>query len=469
MVKGTAFDLVVIGAGAAGSTVASAAAERGYAVALIEQGKVGGTCLNTGCDPTKTLVRAAEIAHLARTAGRFGIDVGTVSVDWPSVRARVAEVIETIRGGDGEQNIRDQGITLIKAHGRFVDPATVVAGDHRLRAERFLIATGARAAVPRIAGLERAGYLTSDHVPELERLPESMVIVGGGPIGVEFAQIFARLGVEVTLAGSRPCMLPREEPELCEALADVLVAEGIRWEPNLRIRHATRRGGRKVVRGERGGDMVELEAAEIMVATGRSSNIDRLGLEDAGIQANDHAILVDSQLRTSNPIVYAAGDVTGIYNFTHVADYQARIVEHNIFDDEQPVRADYRVVPWVTYADPELARVGLTEEEARAGCFDVVTATVPFADMPRALTLGERAGMVKLVVDGQSRSILGGHILGSRAGELIGEVAMAMERRLPVDAIASTIHPYPTMSEGVFWAAWQVVSELAATPVAAHR
>jgi pyruvate/2-oxoglutarate dehydrogenase complex dihydrolipoamide dehydrogenase (E3) component len=467
MVRGSTFDLVVIGAGAAGGTVASAAAERGYSVALVEEGQVGGTCLNVGCDPTKTLVRSAEVAHLARTASRFGLAIGEVRVDWPAVRARVAEVIDTIRGGDGERNLREQGIELIKEHGRFVDPNTVVAGDHRLRGERFLVATGARPAVPPIDGLEATGYLTSDDVPTLPSLPASLAIVGTGPIGVELAQIFARLGVEVTLVGSRSQILPREEPALRDALLEALTREGVRWEPEVRVTRAARRRGMKVVSGERNGETVEVAAAELLMATGRKPNIERLGLEDAGIHANDHCIVVDSHLRTSNPGVFAAGDVTGIYTFTHVADYQARIVERNLFDDESPVKADYRVVPWVTFTDPELARVGLTGEEARAGGYDVVMVTVPFADLPRALTTGERGGMVTLVVDRERRAILGGHILGARAGELIGEIAVAIEGQLPVDVIASTIHPYPTMSEGVFWAAWQAVNELMESPARA--
>jgi pyruvate/2-oxoglutarate dehydrogenase complex dihydrolipoamide dehydrogenase (E3) component len=333
-----------------------------------------------------------------------------------------------------------------------------------LRGDQFLIATGARASIPSINGLGRTRYITSDDVPTLDALPTSLAIVGAGPIGVEYAQIFARLGVEVTLVGSRSHILPREEPALREALLEVLCGEGIRWEPGVRVDHATSRRGIKVLRGERDDESVEIEAAEIMIAAGREPNVDRLGLADAGVQSGGHGIQVDPFLRTSNPGIYAAGDVTGIYGFTHVADYQARIVEHNLVHDDQPLKADYRVVPWVTYTDPELARVGLTEEEARAGGFDVVTATMPFADVSRAVTMDARAGMVKLVGDRMQGTILGGHVLGASAGELIGEIAVAMEGRLPVDVIARTIHPYPTMSEGVFWAAFQAAEALASEP-----
>jgi pyruvate/2-oxoglutarate dehydrogenase complex dihydrolipoamide dehydrogenase (E3) component len=223
----------------------------------------------------------------------------------------------------------------------------------------------------------------------------------------------------------------------------------------------------KVLQGERDGEVIEIETHEILVATGREPNTDRLGLAEAGVQTAGQGVLVDSRLRTTNPGIYAAGDVTGIYGFTHVADYQARIVEHNLLNPDQPRKVDYRVVPWVTYADPELARVGLTEEEARVGGFDVVTSTVPFADLPRALTMDARTGMVKLVIDRLRGTLLGGHVLGAGAGELIGEIAVAMEARLPVEALARTIHPYPTLSEGIYWAAYQATGHLAASPVRA--
>lgn len=463
------FDLIVIGAGAAGSSVASSAAERGFSVALIEEWKVGGTCLNTGCDPTKTLVRSAEVAHLARTSDRFGINVSDVRIDWPAIQRRVNTVIDTIRGGDGDQNLRDLGITLIKEHGRFIDADHVVAGDETLTADRFLIATGAKNRIAEIEGLAEIGYVTNNDLLDLRQLPDSVVIIGGGIVGVEFAQILARLRVEVTLIGSRGTILPREDPELSEALLTVLRSEGVRWEPNTRITRAARRAAAKVVMGERAdGEQVEIEADEILIATGRAPNIERLGLDDAGIALSGRGIVVDATMRTTNAQVYAVGDVTGIYPFTHVADYQARIAEHNLLEDGPPVKSDYRVVPWVTFCDPELARVGLTEDEARAGAYDVVTATVPFADLPRAMTMDERHGMVRLVVDRQDRKILGGHVLGAGAGELIGEIAVVMEQGLPVDAIAATIHPYPTMSEAVFWAAYQMVNDVLTPPTAAN-
>lgn len=453
------YDLIVIGGGSAGSTVAFDAVRWGVRVALVEQWKLGGTCLNAGCDPTKTLVRTAEVLHLARTADRFGLEATELPVDWPSVRARVAEVIDTIRGGDGEANVRDAGIDLYTDHARFVSEGDVVVGGSILSGDRFVIATGATTTIPEIQGINEIGFITNLDVPHLDALPESLIIVGGGPVAVEFAQIFARLGVEVTVLAARDQILHKEEPDLAKTLAEILTAEGIRIETDARVSSARRERERKVLRWEGGERPGSATAEDVLIATGRQPNVGSLGLDAAGVQFSDHGITVDNAMQTSVPTIWAVGDVTGIYPFTHVADYQARIAEHNAFTDGPFRRADYRVVPWTTFTSPELARVGLTEAEAVAGGYAVVTATVPFGELPRAITSDQRSGCVKLVVDRATHQILGGHILAAQAGELIAEVALAMRHRLPVSAISDTIHSYPTMSEGVFWTAYQIVTE----------
>lgn len=453
------YDLIVIGGGAAGSTVAFDAVRRGVRVALIEEWKLGGTCLNAGCDPTKTLVRTAEVLHLVRTADRFGLQATDPGVDWPSIRARVEDVIDTIRGGDGEANVRDAGIDLYTDHARFISERDVVVGGNILSGDRFVIATGASTTVPEIHGIDQVGFITNLDVPQLDALPTSLVIVGGGPVAVEFAQIFARLDVEVTLLAARDQILSKEEPELAAALTEILKAEGIQVETGARVSSARRERGRKVLRWEGRDGPGSAAAEEILIATGRQPNVGKLGLDAAGVEYSDHGITVDNAMQTSVPTIWAVGDVTGIYPFTHVADYQARIAEHNAFTDGPVRRADYRVVPWTTFTDPELARVGLTEAEAVAGGYAVVTATVPFEELPRAITSDQRLGCVELVVDRATHQILGGHILAAQAGELIAEVALAMRHRLPVSAIPDTIHSYPTMSEGVFWTAYQLVTE----------
>lgn len=453
------YDLIVIGGGAAGSTVAFDAVRRGVRVALVEEWKLGGTCLNAGCDPTKTLVRSAEVLHLARTADRFGLTVTDPRADWPAVRARVEGVIDTIRGGDGEANVRDAGIDLYSDHARFVSEREVVVGGNILTGDRFVIATGATTSSPDIDGIETVGYITNLDVPSLDALPESLIVVGGGPVAVEFAQIFVRFGVEVTVLASRDQILPKEEPELARALSEILKSEGIRIETGARASDARVERGQKVLAWDTEDSSGSVAASEILIATGRRPNVRKLGLEAAGVAFSDRGIEVDVTMRTSVPAIWAVGDVTGIYPFTHAADYQARIAEHNAFATGAVRRADYRVMPWTTFTDPELARVGLTEAEAMAGGYAVVTATVAFDELPRAITSDQRLGCVKLVVDRATHQILGGHILAAHAGELLGEVALAMRNRLPISAISDTIHSYPTMSEAVFWAAYQIVTE----------
>jgi pyruvate/2-oxoglutarate dehydrogenase complex dihydrolipoamide dehydrogenase (E3) component len=399
--------------------------------------------------------------HLARHARDYGIDVrGPVRPDDRAFFDRIETVIDTIRGGDGDRNVRALGIALFKEHGRLLSPHEVLAGDKRLSAERIVIATGASQRVPPIDGIAETGYITNEDAVALDAFPESLVIIGGGIVATEFAQIFARLGVEVTVIASRPHLLPKEDPALTTELETLLEGEGIRIERNARAVAVRREDGEKVVTFEMpGGETDEARAAEIMVATGRDPNVENLGLDDAGVSYSEHGVSVDTTMRTNVPSIWAAGDITGVYPFTHVADYQARILAHNLFTEGPLQKADYRVVPWVTFTNPELARVGLTETEARAGGYDVVVGDVPFADQDRAIVTNQRAGRVKLVVDRATRHILGGQILGAHAGELIVPIALAMRAGLPIDAIRDTIHPYPTMSEAVWWAAEQLGTE----------
>ncbi len=453
------YDLVVIGAGAAGSTVAFEAVGRGARVAMIERWKVGGTCLNAGCDPTKTLVRAAEVVYLARQAAMHGIDIPEVRVDWPAVVRRVEGVIDRIRGGDGDRNVRAAGIDLYKGHARFrssheididgADAASVIA-------DKVLVATGATNRPLPIPGLREAGYLTNEEAVRLPTLPASLAIIGGGVVGVEFAQMFARFGVDVTIFAARDRILPREDEDLTDLLQETLRAEGIRIETGLRAGSVSVVDGRRRVVGEREGEQVEAMVDQILLAAGRTPMVEGLNLQAAGVRVRPEGIVVDDTLQTTAPNIWAAGDVIGGDPFTHVADYHARIVEHNALSGLPPRRVDQRVVPWVTFTDPELGRVGLTEREARKAGYDVKCATVQMSDMARAITSAETDGLVKLVSDRQTGEILGGHVLAARGGELLPQIALAMRLRLPVSTIAETIHAYPTLSEAVFWAAFEL-------------
>jgi mercury(II) reductase len=450
------FDVVVIGAGGAGSTAAFELNARGAKVALIERWKVGGTCLNVGCDPTKTLVRSAEIAHLARTGGRFGIHAESIYYDWSAVIARVNRVIDTIRGGDGEQNIRNEGINLFKGNARFLSANEIYVDGQIIRGERFIIATGAANVTPPIEGLNEVGFITNQEAIALPNLPESLIVIGGGVIGVEFAQIFSRFGVDVTLVASRSNLLPQEDADLASALSDVLSHEGIKILKPVRVNRIERDGSLKVVFGDQEGKIASVRGEEILLATGRAPVVEGMNLEAAGVEYDRTGIKVDAELKTSSPNIWAIGDVTGIEPFTHVADYQARIVAWNVLGNGEPRQADYQAIPHVIFSDPELGSVGLTEKEAADAGFDVKCAIVPMKDLARAITSGETEGMVKLVSDRATGHILGGHVLAAHGGELLPEIALAMRSGLTVQAIADTVHAYPTMSEAVFWAAFEL-------------
>jgi pyruvate/2-oxoglutarate dehydrogenase complex dihydrolipoamide dehydrogenase (E3) component len=454
---GAEYDLLVIGAGAAGSTAAGEAKGRGARVALVERWKVGGTCLNAGCDPTKTMVRSAEVLHLARQANRFGIEVEGARGDWPAVMARVAEVVDTIRGGDGDRNIRNAGIALYKSTARFRSAHEIEVAGEIIRADKVIVAAGAEIVVPPIAGLRETGYITNVEAVALPELPRSLAIIGGGVIAVEFAQIFARFGVEVTIFSGRERILAREDEELTDALQAVLEREGMRIETGVRVQRVELADGGKRVTGERNGETVACQAEEILLAAGRAPAVRGLNLETAGVAYDAKGIVVDDELRTSAPGIWAIGDVVaGGYPFTHVADHQARIAEYNAMSGKPALRVDERAVPWAIFTDPELARVGLTEQEARDAGHDVKCATVPLRDLARALTAGETDGLVKLVSDRLTGRLLGGHILAAHAGEMLGEVALTMRLHLPVSVICDTMHAYPTLSEGVFWAAYEL-------------
>jgi mercury(II) reductase len=450
------FDVVVIGAGGAGSTAAFELNARGAKVALIERWKVGGTCLNVGCDPTKTLVRSAEIAHLAKAGGRFGIHAESVRYDWQAVIERVNRVIDTIRGGDGEKNIRNEGINLIKGNARFLSANEIDVDGQVVRGDRVIIATGAANVAPQIEGLNEVGFITNNEAVALPRLPESLIVIGGGVIGVEFAQIFSRFGAEVTLVASRQNLLPQEDADLTSALADVLTHEGIKILKPVRVNRVEQDGPQKVAFGDQEGEIVSARGEEILVATGRTPVVEGMNLEAAGVEYGKIGIKVDAELKTSSPNIWAIGDVTGIEPFTHVADYQARIAAWNVLTYGEPRQADYQVIPHVIFSNPELGSVGMTELEASNAGFDVKCAIVPMKDLARAITSGETEGMVKLVSDRATGHILGGHVLAAHGGELLPEIALAMRSGLTVQAIADTVHAYPTMSEAVFWAAFEL-------------
>lgn len=453
------YDLLVIGAGAAGSTAATTAAQRGRRVAMVERDKIGGTCLNYGCDPTKTLLYIAEVLYHAQYAGRYGLHIPTVTADWAEVQAYVQGVLNGVRGGTSDEAsaaLKRQGIEVLKGEARFISPHEVVITSEReeytVFAERVILAPGGETIVPQVEGLEQAGFITNAEAVALPLLPRRLAILGGGAIGIEFAQLFHRFGVEVTVLEHGDTLLAKEDSEVAAQLVELLTQEGIHTKTGIELLHVNgaKEGKRLTFRNRDKGEEV-LIVDEILLSIGRKPALEALHLAAAGVETTKHGVTVDETLRTNVPHIWAAGDVTGGLQFTHLATEQGKFAAQNAFS-EQPQPFGDRVIPWVTYTDPPLAHVGKTEEELRAAQVAYRVGRMPFAEVERAISQAQTHGFVKLLVDVQGK-ILGGHILGTRADDLLAPVVVAMQAGLTADKLGATILPYPTLSEGVRHAA----------------
>ncbi|MCU0985408.1 MAG: FAD-dependent oxidoreductase [Acetobacteraceae bacterium] len=434
-------DLCIIGAGSGGLSVAAGAAQMGAAVVLIEKHMMGGDCLNTGCVPSKALIAAAHAAAAVRGAGRFGVNGHEPEVDFARVHGHVHGVIAAIAPHDSAERFEGLGVTVLNAAARFTGPDEVGAGGERIRARRFVVATGSSAAVPSIPGLAESPYLTNETVFGLTERPGHLIVLGGGPIGIEMAQSFRRLGASVTLLDIGT-ILPRDEPEAVDVLRRRLVAEGIVLHEGVSIASVARAANGVAVTLS---DGARIEGTHLLVAAGRVPNIAALGLEAAGIAATPRGITVDAGLRTTNRRVYAIGDVAGGPQFTHIAGYHAGLVIRSALFG-LPVKADYTALPWVTYTDPELAHVGLTEAEARKAGHPVTVLSEPLAGNDRAQAERETEGLIRIVLGKRGR-ILGVTIVAPRAGEMLGLWGLAIQKRMAIGAVASSLAPYPTMAE----------------------
>lgn len=444
------YDIVIIGGGVAGLVCASGASQFGARVALVDRAPLGGDCLWAGCVPTKRLVRSAQVASLIRRAGEFGISTEGMEVDFPRVMASMREVQKKIGVRDDPERFRKMGIEVIFGEGRFTGEDTFEVAGRTLSGRRFLIATGSGPVIPPTPGLKEAGPLTNITALQLEERPGSIAILGAGPIGMEFAQILARLGSRVTMILRHDKVLPREDAELSGRLKKVFEDEGIDIEIDTDVVDVKREGGKVVINAKNPSGEKRYETDEIMVAIGRAPNVSSLALEAAGVEYDARkGIKVDCTLRTTNHRIYAAGDVVGPYLFTHVAEYHASIVLSNALFPFMKRKVDYSVVPWTTFTDPELARVGMTEAEARERFGPSVSVYRHlFSDIDRAVIEGESEGIIKLVCDKKQR-ILGAHILGTGAGELLAEYVLAMKTKTPITKISQSIHVYPTVSQGL--------------------
>ena len=441
MTRSMAPDLCVIGAGSGGLAVAAGAAQMGAEVVLVERAAMGGDCLNFGCVPSKSLLAAARIADLWRHGTALGIAYARPHIDFAAVADSVQRVIAEIAPNDSVERFEGFGVRVLRAEARFTSPRTVRAGEVEIRPRRFVIATGSQPAIPPIRGLDEVRYLTNESIFANRQLPEHLIVIGGGPIGIEMAQAHRRLGARVTVLDVGP-LLPRDDPELSAVLAERLWSEGIVGRPGVEIAEVERAGQVIRVRLESGEQM---SGSHLLIAAGRRPTVEALDLAAAGIASTAKGITVDARLRTTNRRVFAIGDVAGGPQFTHVALYHAGIVIRNALF-RIPAKVDYRALPWVTYTDPELAQVGLTEAEARAIERASRVLRWRFVENDRAQTERETEGMVKVVTRANGR-ILGTSILGAGAGDLILPWALAISQKLKIGALANLIVPYPTRGE----------------------
>lgn len=438
------YDLVVIGGGSAGLVAASAGAQLNAKVALVErEHRLGGDCLHYGCVPSKSLIHAGRIAHDVRNAATYGIEASIHNIHIREALGHVHRVIDTIQEHDSTERFESLGVEVIYGEGQFTDRETFVVNGRQLKARTYLIATGGRPGLPPISGLKEAGYLTNLDVFSIEHRPDSLAVIGAGPIGSELGQAFSRLGSRVTMIASHDHILSKEDPEAARVVQAQMESEGIRILTETRAQEVVVEDGKKVILTNTG-DRIAVD--EILVATGRVPNVESLNLQVAGVEVGKAGIQVNTKLQTSNPKIYAAGDVIGGYQFTHVAGYEGAVALQNAL--VLPTKkADYRVIPWATFTEPELARVGMTEEQARKRYGeDLMVLRHNFDHVDRALAEGAGVGFAKFITR-KNGEILGAHIVGPSAGELIHEVVLAMSYNLKVGALKSIIHVYPTLAE----------------------
>jgi len=448
------YDLVIVGGGPAGSSAANKAINDGRAVALIEQEKLGGTCLNYGCDPTKALLHIAALRQEGREAHSLGLRLGDIGFEWSAVQSYLRDLVQDFRGGSNEDAIarqRARGLDVYAGHARFESPHELRAGVETIYGRHFLIAVGNIAVIPPVEGLKEAGYLTHKEAIWLERLPASLAVIGGGPQGLEFAQLFSRFGVEVVVFEALDRVMINDDAELANLLKDCLEAEGIRIHCGAKVKRVTAgESGKRLVWQSADGDG-ELTIEEILLTAGRRPNIDGLDLEKAGVALKDGRPVVEDTLATNVPHIWIAGDVTGRFPFTHVASPEGAHAYKNMFADT-PEPFFYAAMPWATFTSPALAHVGLTEQQAREKGIPHRVGTAAFSDVPRNKIISKTAGMIKLVVD-EEDTLLGGQILGHQADELIASLVVAVRHGLKADALAECIFPYPTCASAISSAA----------------
>ncbi|MBX3418425.1 MAG: mercuric reductase [Pirellulaceae bacterium] len=443
------YHLVVIGAGTAGLVTAAGAAGLGAKVALIERDLMGGDCLNFGCVPSKALIASARQVATIRTASEFGIQVAEPTVDFSQVMQRMRRLRAAISPHDSAARFRDLGIDIFFGQGKFTSDSTIEVAGSTLNFKKAVIATGARAASLPIPGLSEAGYLTNESVFSLTELPKKIAVIGGGPIGCEMAQCFARFGSQVTLLETASSILPREEPTAARIVQESLQRDGVRLLLNTAVSQVTSQGPDKILHLTSAGQTEQIFVDQILLCAGRTPNVEDLGLDRAAVKADSkRGIVVDDFMRTTNRRIFAAGDVCSRFQFTHAADFLARIVIQNALFWGR-ARASKLIIPWCTYTSPEIAHVGLYPAEAERTGRPIRTFVQEFSRLDRAILDGETEGLIQIHCSPKSDRILGATIVGPHAGDLISSVVMAMKHNIGLRKIASVIHPYPTYAEAL--------------------
>jgi dihydrolipoamide dehydrogenase len=448
-------NLIVIGAGSAGLVSAYIAAAVNAKVTLVEKHKMGGDCLNTGCVPSKALIKSAKVASLIKRAKEFGINVPESNVDFPAVMERVQSIITKVEPHDSVERFESLGVECIEGEARITSPWTVEINGKTLSARSMIIATGARPFVPPIKGIEQINYLTSDNLWGIRDLPKRLIVLGGGPIGCELTQAFSRLGSQVTQIEMLPRIMVREDEEIAAMITKRFQQEGVDIRTNHMAKEVVIKDNQKILICEHDNKPIEIEFDEILVAVGRAANTSGFGMEELGIELNPNkTIRVNEKLQTSIPNIFACGDVAGPYQFTHTAAHQAWYASVNaLFGSFKKFKVDYSVIPWATFTDPEVARVGLNEQDAKEQGIDYEVTSYGIDDLDRAIAEGEDHGVVKVLTVPGKDKILGVTIIGDHAGELITEYISAMKHNFGMNKILGTIHIYPTLSEANKFAA----------------
>ncbi|HUJ90489.1 MAG TPA: FAD-dependent oxidoreductase [Syntrophorhabdales bacterium] len=441
------FDIGIFGGGSAGLTVAAGAAQAGAKTLLVEkEGRLGGDCVYYGCVPSKTLIRTAQVYHLMRNAKEFGLpEVGLGIPDYRNIAKRIQSVISTIQKYDSEERFCRLGAKVEYGNASFVDEHAISLNGKRHSAKYWVIATGSSAAIPPVEGLKATPYITNKEIFSLDKLPASMVIVGGGPIGIEVAQAFTRLGTKVFVVEFLGQILNADDRDLTDLTMNVLKSEGVEFYLDSAVKSTRTVGNEIEVVFQKGDKTQSIRAETLLVATGRKVNLEGLGLENIGVVVEKRGLKLDERLRTTQKHIFGAGDVTGVYQFTHAAGYEGGIVVSNaIF--HFPRKADYTYMPWVTYTDPELASIGMNEKSAKAKGINYSVWSEDFINNDRSLAEGEKTGKIKMLLDEKEKPI-GIQILGPQAGDLLSEWVAIMNGKVKLSTLVSAVHPYPTLGE----------------------